>query len=199
MVKSLPSVVGSNVRAVRVGCGLTLGEVVEAARAYGVRWSTGRLARIERGDGAVTVETLLVLSLTLSQVAGREVTPGSLLASAVPVEVGEGVAVRAGALVDALEGRKTELVLSDVEGAVEDLAATTDAVMRVGQRLADERAARKLGWSDDEVLRVSWSLWRRPLSAEAKARAGEDATPQKVGHATRELLEELKAAGRGDD
>jgi transcriptional regulator with XRE-family HTH domain len=203
MGDTIPVVLGRNVRRLRTSGGLTLAAVAEEVRSYGVRWSTGRITRIEQGDGSVTVETLIVLSLGLSELLGTAVTPAQLLSSDDPVQLGEGVAVRSDALGEVLAGRKTSLLLDDVEGAVEALAQTTRQVSEtratVHAGLAEERAARKLGWSDEELSQLALSLWGRSLSVEARARAGEGATPQKVGHVTRELMAELKAAGHGDD
>ncbi|MCG2800379.1 MAG: hypothetical protein L6367_17825 [Cellulomonas sp.] len=58
--------------------------------------------------------------------------------------------------------------------------------------LADERAARTLNRSDNELISASLKKWGRTLSAERDARAGRGASPQRLGRVTRTLLDELR-------
>lgn len=193
---------GANVRAVREAHGLTLDELARAARPYGARWSTGRVAVIEGGGGAVTVETLAVLSLALSAAAGRPVTTGDLLGGDGAVELGHGVELPAGVLLEVLAGRRWSVgegelvrrppadVLGDVgEGVDEEVAAA--AWQEWAQ--ADARAARRLGMTPGAFLGACVRAWGRVLSAEVEARLEPGAAPARRAWATRRALEELAA------
>ena len=58
----------------------------------------------------------------------------------------------------------------------------------------DKRAAKSLGWNIYELSAWSWQLWRRTFSQERDERAGAEASPQRRGIVSRELMAELKAA-----
>lgn len=61
---------------------------------------------------------------------------------------------------------------------------------------AEKRAAKKVGLNPDLVAAWCYSAYGRTLDEEANARAGEGASPQKRGRATRELVEEMENALR---
>lgn len=72
----------------------------------------------------------------------------------------------------------------------------------VNMELADKRNAKKLGLSEPEFCAWSVRLWRHLMSEETERRAPENATAQKKGRITRELMEEMREAverERGND
>nr|WP_255396208.1 helix-turn-helix transcriptional regulator [Kocuria sp. CNJ-770] len=222
MTRTVPDVIGQNVRQIRERRGLTLDDIARESREYGLRWNTGRVSRIERGDGAVTMETLLVLALVLSELTGESVTPAVLLDASEPIEIAPQATLRPGVVREVLEGRNAGLFVGDLVdgekliqeavGRLQDRMGAYRNVMgpgfdteRVNEAqaawsLADERAARKLGVANAEFLAWSVRLWGHTMSAEVEKRAEPGASPQKKGRITRVLLDELRqAVNRGDD
>ncbi|MGW5314514.1 helix-turn-helix domain-containing protein [Nocardia thailandica] len=79
-------------------------------------------------------------------------------------------------------------------GVTESQKVATLVFQRGETGLADERAAKKLGLSTDELTVWSNRLWRKTFSAERDARAGDAANAQVKGQVTRALLAEIRNA-----
>ncbi|GGG70271.1 hypothetical protein GCM10011374_38500 [Kocuria dechangensis] len=209
-MSTVAEVLGHNVKRLRQERGWTLDDLARAGHTRGHKWNTGRISKIERGNTAPTIELLLVLALSF------EVPPVELLRTEEEVELGEGEFVTGQALVDVFTGRTTELEVRDVPGAEDRLkkqllGVTVDMqevqqitgetfnfrqheAARKAYGLTDERAAKKLGMTDNQLLGWSLRLWGKVLSQEVEERAGQDATAQKKGHVTRALVKELADA-----
>lgn len=229
MPDTIPAVVGRNLRSYREHFGLTLAEVSKAARDNGVKWSTGRLTQVEKGEGAATVELLVVLALTLSDLSGFEVSPLDFLATNDPVRIGGKAAnaadevppldLTAAAFHAILAGEKHEVFPPDmpqeaqealhadiVEGvkrsAVEygtDVTFEQIEEARKAWSLTDERAARKLGIGPKTFTGQCIRVWGHLLSVEVEARSDPGDSPQKRGRVTRVLLDELRRSIHGND
>lgn len=66
--------------------------------------------------------------------------------------------------------------------------------------LDEGRVAKRLGITPELLIGVSWQLWQQSFSEERDLRAGADASPQKRGHISRTLIQELREElSRGDD
>lgn len=181
----MSEVFGANMRRVREEHGLTLDAIATEARRHGLKWSTGRVHRVETGETrSVGAETLVLMPLILSTATRSKVTLDDLLSHGGPVTMPPGVTVRADSILHVLSGEDPR----DVQ-----IETKPDALS-----LADERAASKLGWDVDTFNARSRALWGRTLAEEAKARAPEGATAQKIGHQTRSLLWEIAKHGWED-
>lgn len=216
MPLTIAEVVGSNVRAARVERGFTLADVSRAAQSHGIKWSTGRVAHIENGDRELSVQTLLLLALVLSRLFEEGVTPLQLLTTDDDVNIGLDYEVTGEGLGLLVTGQETEVQLGMIPHGREILADAAEAVserargiaeisgraISVGElgrlveafELADERAVKKLGITEGEYLGWCRKLWGHVMSMEVAERAPADATPQKKGRITRELLAELRTA-----
>lgn len=212
-------VIGGNLRSIRAEHGLTLAGVAQAVREYGQYWSTGRVSDIESGRGSASIEVLVVLAFALSDLTDKPVRTTDLLRSSAGVELGDGFALTGRAFSDVVRDDRGpgDLGPEDVVGAEDELreimARSIEALGRYGRGLtvgqirgarkdwrdADQRAARKLGLTDEEFMGLCLRVFGRLMSAEAEERAGEGATPQKRGRVTRGLLEKLRAANDGND
>lgn len=209
--RPIREIIGHNVREIRDEHGVTADELGRELRHYGMKWNVNRVSELERGQKAVGIPELVTLSLALSSLTGSTTTPGDLLDSGDPVELAEGVTLQNNALRRVVEG-DDDLKVGDVVGGVEAVNAAINHSLEslrgisesipFGQvrqavrdrGLADHRAARKLGWTDDEFLRHCLDRWGRMLSVETERRAGPDANAQRRGRITRELIDELKGA-----
>lgn len=104
--EQIPDVFGANIRALRKSSGITLDQFAQQARRYGAKWSSQRVAHIESGRIAVTVQNLCVAAWTLSALMGETVTPARLVASESDVEVHPGLVVDGDAIPRALAGER---------------------------------------------------------------------------------------------
>lgn len=218
--------IGAHVRRLRDRHELTLDDIATYAReVHGLKWSTTRVRKIENGDGAATVETLVTLADVLTHLTGETVRAPDLLQSGAPVQIAPRTVLAPGSLPAALRGdagldlwdglgiesrvatggatdehealHELRRALGDRAGAWED----EDVVSAYrGAGLADRRAAERLGISLGRLVGLSLHAWGRLLSQESVARSGADATPQKRGRITRGLMDELsQLADHGDD
>ena len=221
----LANLVGSNVRELRQELGLTLSQVATELRSLGANWSTGWVGDIAAGRGKPSVEVVLLLSLALTQASEEHIiSPQALLDAEGPVAltpkavlkpesfnrlVSEGLSdLTLGDTVDGAERLQTAVgSASEIMGTVQRISG---APLTIGQYstlyssigLSDQRAAKKLGLSEAEYLGWCRKLWGHVMSVEVAKRAPADATPQKKGRITRELLAELRTAigaGHGHD
>jgi len=66
--------------------------------------------------------------------------------------------------------------------------------------LDERRVAKRLGITPELLIGASWQLWHQSFSEERDLRVGADASPQKRGHISRTLIQELREElSRGDD
>lgn len=225
---TINEVVGRNVGSIREGAGLSLDAVARAAHVIGLRWNSARISRIERGEGNVTLDTLLILCALLSDMTSEKVSVARLVTHDGPINIAPNASLSPGVaqrLVHegGLSFRATfEEGGTIIEEAVSSLGERYNAYSailrplldkkipvssainegRAKWALSDERNARKLGITDAEFLAWSIRLWGRLMSLETEIRAPEGATAQKKGRITRELLDELRKnleSTHGDD
>lgn len=219
--RTIPQVVGVNLRTIRHQYGLTLNDVSKALRSFGFNWSTGRLGDIEAGRGSATVQMVLGLSMALSEACEEPISPLQLLRSEAPVSLdGKWLAVKGEVFERLLSGQqhsvrpgtdtpgpnegevleRFDALLSRDEKAPETADAGASAVLSADWDLADSRAAKRLNMRDEDFQRLCVDTWGHLLSVEVRQRADHGASPQKKGRITRQLLEELKAGvERGND
>ncbi|WP_062304733.1 helix-turn-helix domain-containing protein [Demequina subtropica] len=219
-ILSYSEAVGRFVREYRHAHGLTMDAVARAGHSFGATWSLSSIQSIEAGKASPTVPTLLTLALALGSLTGEPLKLTDLFGAAealahpmlgtdsVPREWVEralggdpvlppGRETRAAEAAEAAEaaGRTRAFPFLDVErityGELAQLSSPA-----VSQ--AEYRAGRQLGVQPGRVQEVARALWGRSLDDESARRAGEGASPQKRGRATRRLLEELGAALEGE-
>lgn len=199
VTSTIPEVVGHNLRQRRVDHTLTLDQIARGLRMYsGELWSSGRVSRFEHGDGPVTVDTLILLAVTLTDLTGNGVTPADLLEADGTVTIGRaseattesdagGITVEGALVKQYLLGQKVGLHHPFQMELVE-------------LPLADKRAATKLGIDEQRFREISRELWGHLMSEEVEAQAPPGATAQKKGRITRNLRADMqKALDHGND
>lgn len=217
---NINEIVGQNVASIRESAGLSLDAVARAAHPFGLRWNSARISRIERGDGNVTLDTLLMLCALLSDMTMKDISVASLVRSTGPVAIApegtlspgvaeklvrdgqvsyrqtfeEGGDIIAATVASVHQANDQYFKILDPEFRGDLVAVRAHNEGRTKWSLSDERNARKLGLTDAEFLGWCVVLWGRLMSLEVEDRAPEGATPQKKGRITRELLAELREA-----
>ncbi|MCR4526558.1 helix-turn-helix domain-containing protein [Kocuria rhizophila] len=219
MKQTVAEVVGKNFSALREDAGATLEDVARRARHYGLRWNPARVSRIDRGEGAITLDTALMLAVVLTDLRSgmNPVTLSDLLESEEPFELAPRATVRAGfaeaLLLQSDMGEDAGTAIDGpgaVVGDARSLGRMVPALHRVfganpgmttSQRvfgavmnmtLTDERNAKKMGLAEAEFAAWCVKLWGHLMSVETEQRAPEGATAQKKGRITRELMQELQ-------
>ena len=225
-IPTLPELVGQNLRRLRYRFSLT--EFVGVAREYGATWSTSSISAIERGNANVTLEGLSLIQVTLSELLGRPVQLNELLGFDPSFNPNEhwdewDEETQTGVFhneedywgVDKLVQWTNNQVLY-----VSDLVAwinnPTPDILQAGferakqlLRLAgklppvvtpgEERLAKKLDISAEQLQDWSQQLWGEPIEARRDRLAGEGASPQKKGRVSGKLLDEIRAAKEAGD
>ncbi len=196
---TISEVVGHNLRRHRADHTLTLDEVARGLRMYsGELWGSGRVSRFEHGDSPVSVDTLILLAITLTDLTGEPVAPADLLEAQGEVTIGQapeqgGEGAAPGLVVDGPMVGK--YLLGQTVGLHYPFKLELDDLP-----LADRRAADALGIDEQQFREHSRKLWGRLMSAEVEAQAPPGATAQKKGRITRTLRAEMqKALDRGND
>lgn len=199
--RTLPALVGQQVRKVREQAGRSQDELAGAARRAGLDWTRAAVASLETGRRGLSAEELILLPTALSILTGQDYRLGDLLPDAW-IETPTGSSVHARSLRGLLAGESVaEANLIPpwgrrVKGArLSDLEIQGEAVRHV---------AAVLNVSPKEIAATARRLWRHELTEERERRvvdrAGEGASPQTLralrGHVTRELLDELRQTMR---
>lgn len=175
----LGQLIGRNARRLRLDAGITLDALSQASRRYGTSWTTTRISEIERGTYTPQLPTLLTLAHILSTLSGRPVTLADLLDGDEDVPLTDTITLPATTVRGFFQGAPVALP----DTAEPDLGARTN--------LSDQWAAKKLGIDIAFVTNLSVQLWGGTFSEERDRRAGPDATRQRKGQYTRELVREL--------
>lgn len=222
----IQEVVGANLRDIREQFGITLSDVARGARDFGTPWSTGRVGDLESARGAVTVEAVIVLALTLSELSQHEISPTALLTPEGAVRIGGKASgdvppldLTAEAFRAVINGQKFSISVGDMTEEGQDRArdamlsgihrstavfgpGVTAGQIREARKawsLADERAARKLGLGKETFMGQCIRVWGHLLSVEVEARSDPEDSPQKRGRVTRVLMDELQRSIHGND
>lgn len=218
--QSLAQVVGQNVRRLRGQN--TLENVASEARSLGVKWSSGSVSTIELGRSKCTIETLATLSFVLTVLGDKTDPPGpvvtirDLLQTENEIRLVGDFSYDSDQLLDWLSGtdpgnaffspQKMEKALESLVEFRKNLNLPPRSLMLEFEHLTksprtvtEERLAKKAGIDVHELRMWSFHLWQTSFEEERDTRAGEGASPQKKGRVSRDLLEEIVAAMKGND
>jgi transcriptional regulator with XRE-family HTH domain len=197
----MAEIAGRNARALRQNAGATLEDLAQAARSYGLHWSTGSVGSFESGRTVgVNLENLLAVAAALGDVIGHPITVADLFAGKGDVAINDKLTVPLARLRTILSG---EVVIPP---SVKLAGATFEAVgtvrysvnpalyQRVWRDLreGDERICKSLGVEPHVGAAAMAKLWRRTFVAERDRRAGPGANAQKRGRVSRQLKAELQ-------
>ena len=186
---TLDQVIGAVLRSWRQGNGWTQDDAAEYLRTRGLPWSRAALAAAERGTKTFDVAEFVVLCHALGRPPAKwfdgtswlELRPGVL-----PRITADGLRSTFGGTRAFRSVRPSELVRTDLEA--------------YAARDAEQKAARLLGVSAEELALAAISLWGRGLTQERErllrqhpVTAGASARTLQAarGRITRQLLDEL--------
>lgn len=217
----LAEAVGRGFKGIRVSAGVTLNDVAKQSRVIGLRWTASKVSDFEAGRSMPSFATVIAATQALSMATGEAVSLTDLIGDAGPVAVTESLDLDGASLAGAICGgsevrvqeqrdaaiRRTELATqmildstapraASVESVRETLAnsATSSIALMVQLRsgLDEQRLAKRLNVSMDQLARISARLWGRSFSDERDRRAGDGANAQKRGQVSRTLQDELR-------
>lgn len=193
---------GKNARAIRQAHGLTLEDVAKEVRGeLGKSWKGNYLADIETGRGGSTIEQVVTLAIALSEASGRPVSVHDLIQGPGLIEITPWVHITPERLAEILSGGDARLKPEDRQNALEGASREFAAIFgdmpgftidESQWTLADDRARKKLDLDKETFKTVSLKLWGNLLSVESEKRAGENASAQKKGIITRQLMREIQ-------
>ncbi len=207
-IASFREVLGARMRSIREDRGLTADEVAAKARRYGLSWQRSTVNTIEAGNRKLTAEELLMLPFLL------DVAITDLVKA--PVALTERVTMTRRGLTEFLTSSQLTMGGWKVRGF--DLAKAFETLTETIQSLpgetpvdvlelaeqdmsqeAEQKAARRLGYSALQISVAAHRLWGRGLTAEREARVAERQSGKGLslravrGHVTRTLDSELRS------
>ena len=194
-VAQVAQVIGGNARRMRLDAGVTLEQFAQAARLYGLPWTTGRVGDLEAGRVAPSVPTLYAVALALQDVTGQPVTLADLFAGSGDVQLNDKLTVDVSALADAMTGLPViegglEQTLRNLEHAISRRKLASLLIEEC--RESDARLLRSIDVTPERGTAAMAQLWGRTFSAERDRRAGPDANAQRKGQVSRQLKTELE-------
>jgi transcriptional regulator with XRE-family HTH domain len=195
--RTLPQVIGHNVRRIRLERRLTQDAIAAACRGSGLRGAGSRIAQIEAGDIAPTLPNVVRLAAALSALGGAVTLP-DLLQSEGAIQLADDPdeLVTSDQLVAFLAGWPADDIGAYLR-AVPDADAPRPGPLTPlppgvsGWGRADERTGRQLGLRKRAMQELTRSVWGWGLEAERERRVNE--TGRARGAITAELKEELVA------
>lgn len=155
--------VGRTLRRVRESVGDTQTSCARKTHAYGMTWNHSHVSALERGDRAtVTIEELVVLSSIY------ELPIPAWFAGDEDMAITKDHSVPLGDVRDLMTKKRVAPMTIDF-ATVEDYSA-------------DERIAKRLGVSQDEVTKIAIEMWGHHATAERERRLSEhrDKTPSEM-------------------
>lgn len=173
--KTLAQIVGDNAKKLRGNN--TLEDIALEARRMGASWSSGSVSSIERGHAKPTIEVLVILSAALTNTSCKT-TVYDLLSTQSGVKLTETTTITGNEISRFLNGGIVEISPAD----------SSHPPTRTEIRLAE-----KAGIGPHELRRMAVGKWGISITQKRDEIASHDASPQKRGRITRELLTELLA------
>ncbi|AYE95718.1 hypothetical protein C0J29_13800 [Mycobacterium paragordonae] len=162
-------------------------EVARAAQLAGLtRWTTGRVAELERGAVTPTLATLYGLTQAFSDLLERPVTLTELLPGDGPVSLGHEHVAELASIRAALSGEP-------IQPRQPEALSASEAVRRSFLDV-DYRVAAELELDPDQAAEVMAGLWGRSFTDERDRRAGPGVTKQKRARVGMQAKAELREA-----
>jgi transcriptional regulator with XRE-family HTH domain len=198
----LDNVIGERLRAIRESAGKTQEEIAALARQWGLPWTQGTIATIEDGRRDISLRSELFPFLFALSRPFTDLLPAS---SNDRVVITDHADVPAKALHDILTTkidypvRGYRLKAGKASISTKTYPAKAQLIASDALGAAERKAAAVLGVEPEAIAKAARKLWGRSLPEERDARlTARGATPRTTqalrGHATRELLSELRKA-----
>jgi transcriptional regulator with XRE-family HTH domain len=217
VAESLAVVTGRNCKEIRAQIGVTQDGLAHHARRVGLRWTASAVGDFEAGRSAPTFATVLLTALALELARQRAAAQAKIVADLHGRKRQTGVTEKPVAVADLLCGnevvalndalelpapvvaaicRGDKYSLRNLLGLAEARTLGGDGTAAVLEQsgLTEDRLAKRLDITREELGALSFQLWRSTFSEERDGRAGPDANRQKRGRVSRELRAELEEA-----
>jgi len=184
--------------------GVKLEDFANAAKAYGLPWTSGRVGDFESGRAASTLSTLLVVVMALSHTTGHEVRLADLFVGNGQVQLTDKRVIPLSDLRAVLSGKAaTTTVTVTPRGTVEatgielprwarDVEDVTVHNVVLDFSETDARMCKNVGVGPRIGAAAMAKLWGRTFRAERNELAGPDANAQRRGQISRRLKADLK-------
>lgn len=218
---TLSSVLGAGLRSIRDQRGHRQDDVARLARSYGLRWTRTTVAKTERGERAMTLEELVLLSLAL-RLPPSAFVPGR---GRDMVAITDDAALSTKNLRALLDGRRDDVVIpgqdtpvireapalfGQIADSLESAVApvwpnppdwAVEEATTAANNDAEVKASRRLGIHPFLVALAACRRWGRTLTAERDERVAATAPvggsvrtlTALRGHMTRQLVAELES------
>ena len=215
--QTLAQGIGERIRSLRAQNDLTVEQVADAARWFGLRWTGNTVTALEIGRRDIKVNELLMLPWVFLQAGVRgdeEVVLSDLLPTEPVTMTPDGTVAMPDGLRQVLHGETMQLspstwhvprLAKEVKAATGALlvaarevsaqlpprapgAAALDA-MRDSAEEAVQKAARRLGYTPVQVQYAARSMWGRTLTEEREVRTSERTGP----HTPRRSVQAVRA------
>lgn len=188
-----------------------LEDFAAAARFYGLKWTSGRVGDFESGRVSPTLPTLIAVTAALSDLLGRKVAVGELLAGEGRVSVNDRLSLDLETVRDVLHDG-FEVRLADISDELDklkkshaeflerrkhwpkslDVPAKLHHNVYQAMRDSDIRMCKNIGVDRDLGAAAMAKLWRKTFTARRDEEAGPNANPQERGQVSRRLKAELE-------
>lgn len=197
-MKVVSEAVGDFLKQYRMEQGLTMDDIAAASRRYGSGWSSATIVSLERGGSkADSIPTILILLASLNDLRRRdgmrELCLSDVFCGVRRVKITSLSSMDVNSFLEDLSGAGVRLRPADEDEATPYRALHVPTATEV-------RAAKRLGISPNQCAYLCYRFLGRTLDQEIVRRVGVDASPQKRGRATRNIIAEmsrwLEAEGR---
>lgn len=201
--QTFAEVIGKNVKNIRQEKNLTMEQLATAGKAIGMSWSAGSIGSIENGSFKPTIETILALAYVLNNVdylawkTGTEwefdpVQLDQLLEGASTLAVTEKKVVTKEELSRWLSGTsrfRLHTSASEKDRLKNNMSKFLEPEVQTTS--GEQRIAKKAGISPALLRTTAEQLWGKRFEDYRDEIAGAEATPQKKGRVTRDLIGEI--------
>lgn len=198
--------IGKNVRRIRMHHGVVADQLAGQMQSLGFKWTASRVSEVERGQKPVSIEEMICLAYSLGVATGSGIRLADLWEGDFSVEISEQIYWKSGHIAELFKGRpvygqQRSVLLPDIYGdgtAFGGLKPGLHVDLDIADRermifgVAEKRAQKKFGLTEDELRDACAKLWGRSLSTE-RDRRSHGGSAQKKGHITRELMQELES------
>lgn len=213
--------IGTWLKNVRAANKLTLDQIATESRRYGSNWNSGSIKKIESGEYAPSLPNLIILLQSVNRLIDGDYAISDVFHGDGYVDIAEEFSVSRPRVRSILQGESVDIQITDRPPEqqekikndfglklFESMAALGEVlpdeydISRIASfqpTLSEERAAKKLGvhamavqaWCDRLYTPDNGKPFR--LDDITAMEAGRDATPQKRGRVTREIIDEISS------
>lgn len=173
---------------------LTLDAIADAANRYGAKWAASTVSDMEHGGRKVdALPNLLLLTAVLNDLLSvrgeaADISVSDLIGKS-DVDITPSYSIPAEELADMIGTQPVRFPVDDGEEYADGISFAT----RPPITAAEKRASRKIGMEPEYFHGAFIDAFGKTLDEMVLEKAGRDASPQKRGSVTRQLISEMLA------